>query len=355
MRTIPALLILTLISTAFPRFVASAPNQQTLYFIGGQIVDSSGAPACGFRVCAFGEDFDPEKPGLPVPCVISNAQGEFSIGVSRPGRYKLFSDQLHSGYWFQNQPFFRDPTLAIPEVIVDANTPRAAITIYHSRKNGIVVGRSVDTRTGQPIDNVQFVLCLVASPEICRASDSKHANGEFRVPAPFVPFTFTAKSKGFKDWLGPRGEELSPISLSPGSTTQLNVFLIRQSDVGGPPLTEAEKQPGLHLPAPPQLAPEDGATYNHYPRSTKLEWSPVDGAVSYSVEIDYCQGGRGKRECVDPHLLTLKSNPSMQGVTGTEYQFRFIGAQPGRWRVWAIDKDGREGFKSPWRLFFYLK
>ena len=32
----------------------------------------------------------------------------------------------------------------------------------------------------------------------------------------------------------------------------------------------------------------------------------------------------------------------------------FVGAQPGRWRVWAVDKEGREGFKSPWRLFVYL-
>ena len=354
MRTIVLLLIFTLISIAFPRFTAGVQSKQGLYFIGGHLLDSNGTPACGFRVCAFSEDFDPAKPNVTVPCAISNARGEFSFAVSKPGRYKLFSDHLHNGYWPQQHPFLRDPTLPITEVIVDPNLPRTPITIYHARKNGLLVGRSVDTRTGQPVDNVHFVLCLIANPEICRTTESKHSDGEFRVAAPFAPFTFKAKSTGFKDWLGPRGEELVPINVVPGTTTQLNVLLIRQSDDGSP-VTEAEKLDGLHLPAPSQVAPEDGATYNHYPRSTKLEWSPVDGAVSYSVEIDYCRGVREKRECVDPHLLTIKSNPSMHGLVGTEYQFLFVGAQPGRWRVWATDKDGREGFKSPWRLFFYLK
>jgi len=34
-------------------------------------------------------------------------------------------------------------------------------------------------------------------------------------------------------------------------------------------------------------------------------------------------------------------------------EFSFVGAQPGRWRVWAVDKEGREGFKSPWRRYVY--
>jgi len=39
----------------------------------------------------------------------------------------------------------------------------------------------------------------------------------------------------------------------------------------------------------------------------------------------------------------------------TSYEFRFIGAQPGRWRVWGVDKEDREGFKSAWRNFVYLR
>jgi hypothetical protein len=32
-----------------------------------------------------------------------------------------------------------------------------------------------------------------------------------------------------------------------------------------------------------------------------------------------------------------------------------MGAQPGRWRVWAMDKDRRPGVKSPWRRFIHSR
>jgi hypothetical protein len=116
--------------------------------------------------------------------------------------------------------------------------------------------------------------------------------------------------------------------------------------------------PGVNLPAPPQLSPADGATFDHFPRRTRLEWSPVEGAASYAVEVDYCEA-RGSRAggCADPQPLAslMKNVPPTHGVKGTAYEFDFGGAQPGRWRVWAVDGEGREGFKSPWRRFVYLK
>jgi hypothetical protein len=119
-------------------------------------------------------------------------------------------------------------------------------------------------------------------------------------------------------------------------------------------MSESEKRAGVHLPAPVQLAPADNAKFKHYPRTTKLEWTPVAGAVSYTVDLDYCEGNqRDRSACVDPQPLILKENPPLKGILGTTYQFLFLGAQPGRWRVWAVDKEGRTGFKSPWRRFFY--
>jgi hypothetical protein len=37
------------------------------------------------------------------------------------------------------------------------------------------------------------------------------------------------------------------------------------------------------------------------------------------------------------------------------YTFDFVGAQPGRWRVWALDKNGKPGQKSPWWTFHYTR
>jgi hypothetical protein len=47
--------------------------------------------------------------------------------------------------------------------------------------------------------------------------------------------------------------------------------------------------------------------------------------------------------------------PPPKETTSTEYQFDFVGAQPGRWRVSAVDDSGREGPKSDWWTFRYTK
>lgn len=51
----------------------------------------------------------------------------------------------------------------------------------------------------------------------------------------------------------------------------------------------------------------------------------------------------------------MTNNPPASGIVSTTYEFEFVGAQRGRWRVWALDKEGREGFKSAWRSFVYLQ
>ena len=101
------------------------------------------------------------------------------------------------------------------------------------------------------------------------------------------------------------------------------------------------------LPAPKLVSPEDLSRFDHYPRTTVLVWKAVPGAAGYRVETDYQYSGkwasedRGKAYAVE--------------VTATSYIFDFVGAQPGRWRVWAFDARGQEGVKSEWREFVYSR
>jgi len=107
--------------------------------------------------------------------------------------------------------------------------------------------------------------------------------------------------------------------------------------------------PGSTLEVPQQVSPADGSVFNNYPRTTTLEWTSVSNAASYTVELDCyhcCEANKwcsdvGKTWIIVPNLQT------------TSYTFQFVGAQPGRWRVWAVDASGREGAKSPWREFRY--
>lgn len=111
---------------------------------------------------------------------------------------------------------------------------------------------------------------------------------------------------------------------------------------------QAESDPETAaLPAPKLVSPEDLSHFDHYPRRTVLVWKAVPGAAGYRVETDYQYSGKwwsedhGQSYAVD--------------VTATTYIFDFVGAQPGRWRVWAFDARGREGTKSEWREFVYSR
>lgn len=107
---------------------------------------------------------------------------------------------------------------------------------------------------------------------------------------------------------------------------------------------------GMALPPPQQLSPRSGSVFNVFPRVTTLDWSRMPGAVEYGVEVDFNYGG----SWVSDHS-EWRAKPATYRTAQTPFTFKFIGAQPGRWRVWAIDKNRHEGRKSPWWEFTYSR
>lgn len=105
------------------------------------------------------------------------------------------------------------------------------------------------------------------------------------------------------------------------------------------------------LSAPRQLSPANGAVFHHYPRTTTLRWSAVPGAAKYTVEIDCYHCCQSNKWCTD----VGRTHKLVPNVRATTYTFNFVGAQPGRWRVWAMDTADREGRKSGWREFRYTR
>lgn len=111
---------------------------------------------------------------------------------------------------------------------------------------------------------------------------------------------------------------------------------------------------GAVLPAPEQTLPQEGMVFHNLPRTTSIRWKAVSGAASYIVELDClncCASGKWCSELGRPWKVVR----GIRAVSSPGYKFEFPGAQPGRWRVWAVDHDGREGEKSPWRTFRYSK
>ena len=79
--------------------------------------------------------------------------------------------------------------------------------------------------------------------------------------------------------------------------------------------------------------------------------SPIRGAVSYTVEIDCYHCCQSNQWCSDVGGRTR----IVPNINSTNYSFEFVGAQPGRWRVWAVDAVGRNSPKSSWYKFRYTR
>jgi beta-lactam-binding protein with PASTA domain len=103
------------------------------------------------------------------------------------------------------------------------------------------------------------------------------------------------------------------------------------------------------LGAPVQTSPADGAVFSNFPRTTTVQWQAVSGAASYTMEWAFLSPGQ---TCAAADTTGGRSGP-IPNIAGTSHTFTFVGAQPGCWRVWAVDADGKEGAKSPWRGFRY--
>jgi hypothetical protein len=105
------------------------------------------------------------------------------------------------------------------------------------------------------------------------------------------------------------------------------------------------------LQAPEAISPANGTDFDHFPRTTELKWSVVTGAVAYAIEIDCfhcCEHGKWCTQVEGPRMRAT-------GLADTTYRFVWVGANLGRWRVWALGPDGRQGPKSAWQDFFYKR
>ena len=145
-------------------------------------------------------------------------------------------------------------------------------------------------------------------------------------------YRFRRDLRGPGHWLGP-----GPLGPGPGP--------LGPQEPQGPQGNQGHQW--FQLDTPRQISPAPGSVFNRFPRRTTLRWSPVNGAQSYCVEIDY----------YDFNWLTEQGKTYLviTNLTATSYTFNFVGAQPGRWRVWAVGPGGQESPKSNWWEFKYTR
>lgn len=101
------------------------------------------------------------------------------------------------------------------------------------------------------------------------------------------------------------------------------------------------------LGPPTQLSPANGAVFSTIPRTVTFTWQALAGASNYGIDIEFCPATGCSTSTPYTNLPTLSS---------TSYTVQnFVGAQPGRWRVWGISGAGVPGTKSEWREFRFTQ
>jgi hypothetical protein len=104
--------------------------------------------------------------------------------------------------------------------------------------------------------------------------------------------------------------------------------------------------PSSFVIAQPELVlPRDGSVFAHYPRAIDLTWKPIPLAVSYSVELQF----DGSQDRSGHWIGTVMSTSENHFAT------EFVGARPGRWRIWATNASGEVSQRSSWSRFLFIK
>jgi len=103
----------------------------------------------------------------------------------------------------------------------------------------------------------------------------------------------------------------------------------------------------FQLPAPKPEAPANGAVFDHYPQHMVFRWQPVagvKGGIKYLVQVDF---GNDPDRWQDGHMMSyLTDKTSMKG--------KFVGANPGRWRVKVVTGSKASRW-CEWQFFRFTR
>jgi len=103
--------------------------------------------------------------------------------------------------------------------------------------------------------------------------------------------------------------------------------------------------PDRYVMTPRLISPSPDAELSNFPRTLRLEWGTVAGAVEYRVEVQYCE----QQFCIGGGLPLVSAT-----TREPTYELTFVGKQSGRWRAASVDTHGTISAWSPWSVFTYL-
>jgi len=157
--------------------------------------------------------------------VRASRQGQFSLGLDRPGRYVVLASQEKEGYASAFFPTYGVPAVPLPEVFVDESQTLHSVVIRLGPKPGKFAGRVFDAVTGQPVEKGQVEL-QVRSLSNALLRQRPYSRGQFQFWAPPSLFSLRVSAPGYEDWYG-NGSKEQPetFAIQLGDRQEITVLL----------------------------------------------------------------------------------------------------------------------------------
>lgn len=195
--------------------------------VEGRVVDLGGKPVAGASVYLLPTD-RPVSGRLDK--ILSDEYGFFRIENVPPGSYTAHAYKLSDSYPDTLFTFYAGNPHQIAPVTVAKGKVAGGVLLVLGPKAARLSGTVVDTSTGLPVTDAQFVLSRADNPEAVMGTAPVDATGHYELLVPPVGVRITVTTRRHKEWhFGGDGwrESRGVLTLQEGKTGSLDIRLER--------------------------------------------------------------------------------------------------------------------------------
>lgn len=196
--------------------------------VRGRVVDGTATPIEGAIVSSetTEEDGGNGEAGI-LQTATTNKHGEFVLARVPEGVNLILASKAGDYYPDVRFAFFATDASAFPRVRVAPGAVVDNVVVRLTQKGGRIVGRIVDSRTGEPVIACRIHLRRQDDPGLT-LSIGPDMQGRFDLVVPARPFFMEVSAPGYRTWSLPK--EKGAVSVAPESVTEQPVLLEREPD-----------------------------------------------------------------------------------------------------------------------------